>query len=304
MRAFSFWNIYFFDIVISMSIPTKTLKNWFSIPVLGFGTWGMWGRYSRDKSNDDVRDKDAIRYAIQNGLTAIDTAELYAGGYAETMLGEVMQEFPRESLFISTKVIGANASYTAIKNACKNSLKRLQTPYIDLYYIHWRDSQFDLQEQMKAMNELVDEGLIKHIWVCNFSTESLKLAQSFSKYPIVANQVHYNLMYREPEKDWLLEYCQQNDVMLIAWRPTEKWVLSGVPFLSDMREKYKKTDAQIAINWLTEQKNVVTLFKSSSHEHIDENLRSIGWDIDVEDRENISKNFPEQKYISNAVPLG
>ena len=287
-----------------MMIPTKTLKNWFSIPVLGFGTWGMWGRYSRDKSNDDARDKDAIRYAIQNGLTAIDTAELYAGGYAETMLGEVMQDFPRESLFISSKVIGANASYIAIKNACKNSLKRLGTSYIDLYYIHWRDSQFDLQEQMKAMNELVDEGLIKNIWVCNFSTASLKLAQSFSKYPIVANQVHYNLLYRESETDWLLDYCQQNDVMLIAWRPTEKWILSWNTFLDPYTEKYKKTDTQIAINWLIEQKNVVTLFKSSSHEHIDENLWALGWELESQDFEKIKNTFPWQKYVSNAVPLG
>ncbi len=287
-----------------MMIPTKTLKNWFSIPVLGLGTWGMWGRYSRDKSNDDVRDKDAIRYAIQNGLTAIDTAELYAGGYAETMLGEVMQDFPRESLFISSKVIGANASYIAIKNACKNSLKRLQTTYIDLYYIHWRDAQFDLQEQMRAMNELVDEGYIKHIGVCNFSKESLQQAQSFSKYPIVANQVHYNLIYREAEQSGLLEYCHNNDVMLVAWRPTEKGLLSETPFLEKMRKKYQKTDAQIAINWVIQHPNVVTLFKASTKAHIDENLKALGWELDQQDIEDIKNTFPWQKYVSNAVPLG
>jgi diketogulonate reductase-like aldo/keto reductase len=74
---------------------------------------------------------------------------------------------------------------------------------------------------MKAMNELVDEGHIRAIGVCNFSTASLKLAQSFSKYPIVVNQVHYNLLFREPQKDGLVEYCQNNDVLLMAWRPLQ-----------------------------------------------------------------------------------
>lgn len=288
-----------------MNIPVKTLKNWFSLPELWFGTWKMWGMYSRDVHNDDIRDKNALRFAIENGFTAIDTAELYAGWYAEKLVWEVIQKYPREKLFISTKVIWVNASYTAIKNACKNSLQRLQTPYIDLYYIHWRDTQFDLREQMKAMNELVDQGLIRHIGVCNFNSQSLKLAQSFSKHQIVANQVHYNLIFREPERDGLVEYCQQNDVMLVAWRPVQFWQLSDeIELLKDFREKYQKSDSQIAINWLLSQKNVVTLFKSCSHEHILENLWAVWWNMEEQDREFLRKNFPGQIYVSNAVPLG
>lgn len=145
-----------------------------------------------------------------------------------------MQEVPRESIFLSTKVIGNNASYTAIKLACENSLKRLNTSYIDLYYIHWREKQFDLKEQIRAMNELVDEGKVRYIGVCNFSQESLALAQSYSKHPIVANQVHYNVIYREPEKDGLVEYCQQHDVMLVAWRPLQYGELGHDTMLADI----------------------------------------------------------------------
>lgn len=116
---------------------------------------------------------------------------------------------------------GDNCSYQAIKNACKNSLKRMNIEYIDLYYIHWRDQSFSLQDSMKAMNELVDEGYIRYIGVSNFSKETLIEAQSYSKHPIVANQVHYNIIFREPETSGLLDYCQKNDVMLVAWRPLE-----------------------------------------------------------------------------------
>lgn len=286
-----------------MRIPIKSLKNGFEIPTLGFWTRKMWWTYSHEPKNDDEKDRVALKFAIESWLIAIDTAELYAWGYAEKLVGEVTQNYARSSLFISTKVIGSNASYTAIKNACKNSLRRLQTSYIDLYYIHWRDTQFDLQDQMKAMNELQDEGLIRAIGVCNFSTASLKLAQSFSKYPIVANQVHYNLLYREPEADGLLEYCQQNDVMLVAWRPLQYGKLSSSEFLETYKNIYQKTESQIALNWLISQPNVVTLFKSCNPTHISENLWSLGGGLQKKDMEEITEFFPYQVFVSDVVPL-
>jgi diketogulonate reductase-like aldo/keto reductase len=101
-------------------------------------------------------------------------------------------------------------------------LDRVGIGSFDLYYIHWREEKFDLADCMKALEELVDEGKIKNIGVSNFSTESLKEAQSYcKKYKIVANQVHYNLIFREPESDGLLQYCQDNDVMLVSFRPLE-----------------------------------------------------------------------------------
>ena len=198
-----------------MQIPTKKLKNGFEIPMLGIGTWKMWGATTHDKNNDDAKDIAALQYAISQGLICIDSAEMYAEGYSETLLGKAIAYTPREELFLSSKVRGDNCSYTAIKNACQNSLKRLGVEYLDLYYIHWRDEQFSLKDAMRAMNELVDEGYIRYIWVSNFSVESLKEAQQYSQYPIVANQVHFNLKYREPEKSWLIEYCQKMILCLL-----------------------------------------------------------------------------------------
>jgi len=102
----------------------------------------------------------------------------------------------------------------------------------------------------------------------------MKEAQTYSRHPIVANQVHYNLIFREPEVSGLLEYCQKNDIMLVAWRPLELGKLAhtgSLPML-EMTSKYKKKHPQMAINWLMSQKNVVTVFKSSEISHIQQNL--------------------------------
>jgi len=286
-----------------MQIPTKKLENGFEIPVLGMWTWKMWGITTRDKSNDDAQDIRALRHAISKWLTCIDSAEMYAGGYSETLLGEAIKNTPREELFLSSKVRGDNCSYKAIKNACKNSLQRLGVEYLDLYYIHWRDARFSLKDAMRAMNELVDEGLIRYIWVSNFSTESLQEAQRHSQYPIVANQVHFNLIYREPEVSGLLEYCQKNDVMLVAWKPIEFWV-PWEKILEELSKKYKKTHFQIALNWIISHSNVVTLFMSRTPENIDQNIWSIGWEMKQSDFKNLSENFPGQQNISNTASLG
>ena len=287
-------------------MKTKKLKNWFEIPALWFGTWKMWGERTRDENNDDKKDIAAIRFAIDAGMTAFDSAEMYAWGYSETLLGNAIEWHKREELFISSKVRGDNCSYKATKHACENSLDRMWLEYFDLYYIHWRDASFPLKDTMKALNELVDEGKIKHIWVSNFSVESMQEAQKYCKYPIVANQVHYNLLFREAEVSWLLEYCQKNDVMLVAWRPLEYWEFQNtesMKIFEELSKKYSKTPFQIALNWLITIPNVVTLFKSSNQKNISENMWALWWDLDSDDHQFLSEKFPGRKEVSNAVEL-
>ena len=289
-----------------MNIPTKKLKNWFEISTLGFGTWLMWGRMEHDPENDDKRDIDAIRYAIDSGMKSIDMAEIYGGGHAEKLVAKAIEWYDRESLYISTKVWGTNHSYEAVKAACQGSLERLGIDQIDLYYLHYKEDDINLEETMKAMNELVDEWKIKYIAVSNFSKESLIKAQSYSKHPIVANQVHYNLIYRECESSWLLKYCQENDVMLVAWRPVQYGEFQNEEnkvILERLAEKYDKTPFQIALNWLTSQDHVTTLFKSCNPKNIDENLWAVSFEMSEEDREDLRKNFPGQESVSNTMPL-
>ena len=100
-------------------------------------------------------------------------------------------------------------------------------------------------------------------------------------------------------------YCQENDVMLIAWRPLQKGMLltEGQEVLEKMSKKYDKTPSQIALNWLLSQDNVVTLSKTRSVEHLKENLGALEWKMDNEDIEFLRNNFPGQLDISDTVPL-
>ena len=184
----------------------------------------MGGRYERDSSNDDELDIKAVQDAILAGVTHIDTAEIYAGGHAEELIAEAIKKagVDRKKLFITSKVSGDDLSYDGIINSCKASLKRLNTDYLDLYIIHWYSENFPLEKSVQALNDLKKDGLIKNIGVSNFGFEHLKEAMRYSKYPIVCDQVHYNLKVREAEYSKLLKFCAENDVMVVAYRPLDK----------------------------------------------------------------------------------
>lgn len=286
-----------------MKIPTKKLNDGFEMPVFGFGTWGIGGKSTHDVENDDGRDIKSIQNALDEGITHIDTAEIYAGGYAEKLVGKAIKNYDRSKLFIVSKV-SEDMSYNGIINACKKSLERLETNYLDLYLLHNYNPDFSLAEQAKALDFLKSEGLIKNIGVCNFGKENLAEIQKCTKNKIVYNQVHYNLIFREPELKGLLNYCQENDIFLGAWRPTQKGMLKEkMDLIEKLCQKYNKTPVQIAINWLISQKNVITLSKTNNLEHLKENLGTVGWQMDTEDIELLRKEYPEQKELSDAVAL-
>ncbi len=289
-----------------MKIPTKKLKSGFEMPVYGLGTWQMGGRDERDFANDDVADIGGIRAALDAGVTHIDTAEKYADGYSETLVGRAIKGYDRSKIFIASKVQEKNLGYDDILNSCKKSLERLQTDYLDLYLLHRYSKGHSLKDSMRALDKLVEEGLVKHIGVCNFGKEHLAEAQRYTKNKIVCDQVHYNLEFREPEAFGLLGYCKESDVFLSAWRPVGKGSLLGniPPVLQEMCDKYKKTPAQIAINWLISQPYVITLSKTRSPDHLNENLGALGWNMEKEDIEKLRKEYPGQKLVSDVVPLG
>ena len=288
-----------------MKIPSKRLTNGFKMPVFGLGTWMMGTDKVWNPFNYDRKDIQAIKNAIESGITHIDTAENYAQGRAEKLVGKAIKGYEREKLMIVSKVDKRNLRYNHLINSCKGSLKRIETDYLDLYLIHAPNPEIDIKETMAAMDFLLDKGLIKNIGISNFSVERTRAAQACTKNEIVANQLHYNLIYREMEKKGLVEYCQKKEMLLIAWRPVQKGILSqkGTSIVDKICQKYNKTPAQIAINWLISQKNVVTLSKMSDPLHLKENLGAIGWQMEKGDIEKLRKEFPEQEDESDVVPL-
>jgi len=276
-----------------MNIPTKKLQNGFEIPEFGIGTWLIGGTKVRNTENNDPADVQTIKTAVDLGITLIDTAENYAEGWAEKLIGEAIKGIDRNKLFITSKVSPAHLKHDDLIAAAKASLERLQTEYLDLYLIHSPNPEIPLKETIQAMDELVANGLIRSIGVSNFNTTHLEEAQSYTKNKVVLNQVFYNLLNREVEKD-LLQYCQDNDVILEAFRPLDKGkLLETVPeILLKMAQKYNKTSAQIALNWLISQQNVMTISKISQKHHLEENLGAVGWRMDPEDIELLRNEFP------------
>ena len=281
-------------------MKNKTLKCGFSMPVLGMGTWQMGGRMERDSRNDDAGQIQALKTGLDLGFNLIDTAESYADGKAEELVGEAIRGYDRGKLFLTSKVWKTHVAYDDVLRAAENSLKRLGTDYLDLYLYHQVHNEVPLKETMRAFDRLVSEKLVRHIGVSNFALERFKRAQACAEHKIVVNQIHYSLSVREPESE-LLPWHQENDVMIQAWRP-----LRGVPdcaLLNELCTKYGKTKSQIALNWLIMQKNIVTITASSSARHIQDNLDAAAFEMAPSDVELLMRDFPEKKFISDAVPL-
>lgn len=274
-------------------ILTKKIK----IPVLGLGTWKIGGKLEPDYSQDG-QNLLLIKEAIKLGYSHIDTAEKYGHGHAEELVGQAIQDFNRKELFITTKISPENLGFKDVLNSARASLKRLQTNYIDLYLIHAPNRSIEISQTMKALDRLVDDGLVRLIGVSNFSVADLKAAQKWTKNKIVANQIEYNLVARNQgqftfnmEKE-IIPFCQQHNIIIIAYRPLAKGFLSQSKILEDLSKKYHKTPAQIAINWLISKKNIITIPKSTNISHLRENLEALGWPMDLEDLVYLNDKFP------------
>lgn len=180
-----------------MDIPTKKLTSGFELPVYGLGLWEMGGRWESDDSNDDT-EITALAAALDLGITHFDTAESYGNGHAEKLLGQAIKGRDRSKLIVATKVAGPNQSYDGIFRSFEASLKRLDTDYVDLYMLHrYPEAGLPIEDTMKALDELVEQGVIKNIGVCNMSINRFNEVQKHTKNKLVCNQVHYNVQYRE-----------------------------------------------------------------------------------------------------------
>jgi diketogulonate reductase-like aldo/keto reductase len=263
-----------------------------SIPVLGVGTWGMGGRQVEDRSRDE-EEVQAIRVALDLGMTHIDTAEYYGAGHCEELVGEAIEPYRRGDIFITTKVWRNHLEYDSLLSSMEGSLRRLGVDHVDLYLIHWPNPKVPLRETMSALEKCADEGLTRFIGVSNFSPQLMREAQGYLReHRLVANQVEYSLMDQKPGME-LLPYLRSRDSLLVAYKPLGRGSLlnAGNRALAETAERYGKTPAQVALNWVISHEGVVAIPKSSNPLHLLENAGAVGWSLGDEDMALLADSF-------------
>lgn len=275
------------------SIAIKSLDCGFQLPLLGLGTWGIGGEFKRDRDYDPSVGVAQIEAAIDSGLTLIDTAEAYAEGFTEEIIGQAIRNYQRDKLFIISKIWIENLSYQNVKLSVRKSIKRLGVDYLDMVLPHAPSSSVHLQETMIALNEMVDDGFVRFLGVSNFSKNTFCTAQKYSKHKIYLNQVHYNLSVREPEQNGLLSFVSESDVFLMAWRPIEqgRFEVCDDPILQRLALKYEARKSQIAMSWLSSQDNVICVSRMSIEQHLNENIKAIGLKLKPEEIEELRSNY-------------
>jgi diketogulonate reductase-like aldo/keto reductase len=246
------------------------------ISEIGLGTWQYRGGV------------EPLRLGISLGAIHVDTAEMY--GTEETVGEAIANE--RKKVFLATKVSPSHIHHDDLLKAAEASLRRLDTDVLDLYMIHWPNSRIPIKESMGAMEELVKKGKIRHIGVSNFSVKELKDAQNALKSEkIVSNQVEYNLQNREIEEE-LVPYCKKEKITVVAYSPLARGnIVDENHVLDRIAEKNKKTSAQVILNFLTRENNVVAIPKANRSEHVEENCGASGWRLPNEDLHEIDESF-------------
>lgn len=252
------------------------------VSVIGMGTyydpaWIVLSRLGIMRSRE--RKMQAIRLGLENGINLIDTAEIYG---SEPLIGEVIRDFPRDELFIATKVWPSHLRYEAVIKAAQASLRRLGVKYIDLYQIHFPNSRVPIEETMRAMEYLVDKGIIRFIGLSNFNlSQIIKAQQALKKYEIVSIQMPYSLIDRRIEAD-IIPYAKRENIAILCYYPLGHGKLVSnfpreiIELVS--RNHGPKTPAQIALNWIiTKHENAFPIPRASNPDHVRENLDAVHW---------------------------
>lgn len=286
------------------------------VSALGIGTWA-WGDsffwdYGKTYGKSEI--EEAFKATVAGGVTFFDTAEVYGSGKSEQLLGEFCRGI-KQKIDIATKyapfpwrLFGGN-----VADALTQSLKNLQMDYIPLYQVHW---PFMLMSQETLMNALADEvekGRIGAIGVSNYSSEEMKKAKDIlakRNIPLAVNQVKYSLITRKIETKGILKTAQDLNITLLAYSPLAQGLLTGkysiestpkpegarkldsrfnssgltkiapvLELLKQLGEKYEKTPAQISLNWLMAQDNVIPIPGAKNAKQAQDNTGTLGWSL-------------------------
>lgn len=256
-----------------------------SVPVLGQGTWG-WGE-DPDRRGDEVA---ALRTGLDLGMTLVDTAEMYADGGAEEVLGEALAG-RRDAAFVVSKVLPSNASRAGTIAACERSLERLGTDRIDLYLLHWQGGH-PLEDTLAAFHELLDAGKIRYWGVSNFDHTALAELQDVpGSSGLTTDQVLYNLSRRGPEYD-LLPWCADHELPVMAYAPIEQGRILGDATLGEVAAGHAISPAAAALAWVLRRDSLCTVSKASSPQHVRDNATALDAELTREDLDALDRAFP------------
>lgn len=267
---------------------------------LGQGTWRIGD--DPKKHNQEV---EALRSGIEKGLTLIDTAEMYGEGKSESLVGEAIEFYNREELFLVSKVYPHNAGERNMFESCENSLKRLGVNELDLYLLHWPGT-VPLQETVDCFEELKRQGKIKAWGVSNFDLEEMQHLLSLRNGENVqTNQVLYHLASRGIEVV-LRDYLQENKIPIMAYcpiigqEPDKKEKVYNSPTVNRIAKAHGISIIQLLLAWVMQQKNMVAIPKAGSKEHVLQNIDVFDIELSQEDLALLDEAFPAP---NQRVPL-
>jgi len=251
-----------------------------------------------ERAGERAAEIKALQLGLDLGMTLIDTAEMYADGGAEQVVGEALAG-RRKDAFLVSKFYPQNASRTKVPAACERSLKRLGTDHLDLYLLHWRGA-VPLAETVYACEALKAAGKIRHWGVSNLDLDDMsELRRVAGGEQCATDQVLYHLGARGVEWD-LLPDCQNRGMPLMAYSPLGQRSILGAPALAEVARRHGVAPAAIALSWVLRQPGVIAIPKAVDKAHLRANRESLDLVLTAEDNALLDKTFPPPR---RALPL-
>ena len=257
---------------------------------IGMGTWVIGE--NPNKKNGEI---SALRYGLDNGLTIIDTAEMYGEGKSEKLVGEAIKGYDRSKIYLISKFYPYHATPELERKSLEASLERLGTDYLDLYLLHWRGSH-RLSDTIRGLEKLKKEGLIREWGVSNFDTADMEELLSLENgNNCFANEDLYNLDHRGVEYD-LLPWQKEKNINFIGYSPYNSGSGDSIRITKNLKivaRNHNVTPHQIMLAWAIRNKNVLSIPKAASIEHMKDNIKALDIKLTKEDLRLINADFPK-----------